>query len=58
MQTCREEHKKKHPYSSVNFVEFSKKCSKRQKTMSEKEKSNLEDLDKSNKSRYNREMKI
>uniref|UniRef100_A0A452EDS0 High mobility group protein B2 n=1 Tax=Capra hircus TaxID=9925 RepID=A0A452EDS0_CAPHI len=35
VQTCREEHKKKHPDSSVNFAEFSKKCSERWKTMSE-----------------------
>lgn len=31
VQTCREEHKKKHPDSSVNFSEFSKKCSERWK---------------------------
>lgn len=31
VQTCREEHKKKHPDSSVNFAEFSKKCSERWK---------------------------
>ncbi|KAL1772214.1 high mobility group protein B1 [Sigmodon hispidus] len=29
VQTCREEHKKKHPDASVNFSEFSKKCSER-----------------------------
>lgn len=29
--TCREEHKKKHPGTSVNFAEFSKKCSERWK---------------------------
>lgn len=29
--TCREEHKKKHPGTSVNFSEFSKKCSERWK---------------------------
>ncbi|MBU5864982.1 HMG-box domain-containing protein, partial [Vibrio cholerae] len=34
VHTCREEHKKKHPDSSVNFAEFSKKCSERWKTMS------------------------
>ncbi|EGV95748.1 High mobility group protein B1 [Cricetulus griseus] len=27
VQTCQEEHKKKHPDASVNFSEFSKKCS-------------------------------
>lgn len=31
VQTCREEHKKKHPEASVNFAEFSKKCSERWK---------------------------
>ena len=31
VQTCREEHKKKHLDSSVNFSEFSKKCSERWK---------------------------
>lgn len=31
VQTCREEHKKKHPDTSVNFSEFSKKCSERWK---------------------------
>uniref|UniRef100_A0A452E8I8 High mobility group protein B2 n=1 Tax=Capra hircus TaxID=9925 RepID=A0A452E8I8_CAPHI len=57
VQTCREEHKKKHPDSSVNFAEFSKKCFERWKTMSAKEKSNFEDMAKSNKARYDREMK-
>ena len=57
VQTCREEHKKKHPDSSVNFAEFSKKCSERWKTMSAKEKSKFEDMAKSNKARYDREMK-
>jgi hypothetical protein len=28
VQTCWEEHKKKHPDASVNFSEFSKKCSR------------------------------
>uniref|UniRef100_A0A9L0TGZ2 High mobility group protein B2 n=2 Tax=Equus TaxID=9789 RepID=A0A9L0TGZ2_HORSE len=49
VQTCREEHKKKHPDSSVNFAEFSKKCSERWKTMSAKEKSKFEDMAKSDK---------
>ncbi|KAE8629900.1 hypothetical protein XENTR_v10000633 [Xenopus tropicalis] len=44
VQTCREEHKKKHPDSSVNFAEFSKKCSERWKTMSAKEKSKFEEM--------------
>uniref|UniRef100_A0A4W5JLJ0 HMG box domain-containing protein n=1 Tax=Hucho hucho TaxID=62062 RepID=A0A4W5JLJ0_9TELE len=35
VQTCREEHKKKHPEASVNFSEFSKKCSERWKVSME-----------------------
>ncbi|XP_066487971.1 high mobility group protein B2 [Tiliqua scincoides] len=57
VQTCREEHKKKHPDSSVNFAEFSKKCSERWRTMSAKEKSKFEDMAKGDKARYEREMK-
>ncbi|XP_048223478.1 high mobility group protein B2-like [Perognathus longimembris pacificus] len=56
-KTCREEHKKKHPDSLVNFAEFSKKCSERWKTMSAKENSKFEDLAKSDKAHYDREMK-
>ncbi|XP_078147225.1 high mobility group protein B2a [Centroberyx gerrardi] len=57
VQTCREEHKKKHPGTSVNFAEFSKKCSERWKTMSAKEKVKFEDMAKTDKVRYDREMK-
>ncbi|EMP31153.1 High mobility group protein B1 [Chelonia mydas] len=57
VQTCREEHKKKHPDASVNFSEFSKKCSERWKTMSVKEKGKFEDMAKADKVRYEREMK-
>ncbi|XDC50140.1 hypothetical protein R6Z07M_001322 [Ovis aries] len=57
VQTCREEDKKKHPDCSVNFAAFSKKCSERWKTMSAKEKSKFEDMAKSDKARYDREMK-
>ncbi|XP_063061914.1 high mobility group protein B1b [Engraulis encrasicolus] len=57
VQTCREEHKKKHPEASVNFSEFSKKCSERWKTMSAKEKGKFEDMAKADKVRYEREMK-
>nr|AMQ67246.1 HMGB1 [Sebastes schlegelii] len=56
VQTCREEHKKKHPEASVNFSEFSKKCSERWKMMSAKEKGKFEDLARSDKVRYEREM--
>ncbi|KAL6087794.1 hypothetical protein STEG23_005161 [Scotinomys teguina] len=57
VQTCREEHKKIHPDASVNFSEFSKKCSERWKTMSAKEKGKYEDMAKADKARYEREMK-
>ncbi|XP_034557138.1 high mobility group-T protein-like [Notolabrus celidotus] len=56
VQTCREEHKKKHPEASVNFSEFSKKCSERWKSMSPKEKGKFEDLAKIDKVRYDKEM--
>ncbi|KAM3875590.1 high mobility group-T protein-like [Diretmus argenteus] len=56
VQTCREEHKKKHPEASVNFAEFSKKCSERWRTMSPKEKGKFEDMAKQDKVRYEREM--
>ncbi|KAM9362530.1 high mobility group protein B2a [Symphorus nematophorus] len=55
--TCREEHKKKHPGASVDFSEFSKKCSERWKTMSAKEKVKFEELAKNDKLRYEQEMK-
>ncbi|TKC47289.1 hypothetical protein EI555_006476, partial [Monodon monoceros] len=57
VQTCREEHKRKHPDASVNFSEFSKKCSERWKTMSAKEKGKSEDMAEADKARYEREMK-
>ncbi|KAL4825330.1 hypothetical protein H8958_021295, partial [Nasalis larvatus] len=57
VQTCREEHKKHHLDASVNFSEFSKKCSERWKTMSAKEKGKFEDMAKANKAHYEREMK-
>nr|XP_034373027.1 high mobility group protein B1-like [Arvicanthis niloticus] len=57
VQTCWEEHKKKHPDASVNFSEFSKKCSERWKTMSAKEKWKFEDMAKADKALYEREVK-
>jgi len=36
VQTCREEHKKKHPGEQVVFAEFSKKCSEKWKVFSTK----------------------
>uniref|UniRef100_F6RSZ7 Nuclear autoantigen Sp-100 n=1 Tax=Monodelphis domestica TaxID=13616 RepID=F6RSZ7_MONDO len=47
----------KHPDASVNFSEFSKKCSERWKTMSAKEKGKFEDMAKTDEVRYEREMK-
>ncbi|EHB10822.1 High mobility group protein B1 [Heterocephalus glaber] len=55
VQTCREEHKKKHPDSSANFSELSKKCSERWKTMSAKEKGTLEDMAKADKAQSAKE---
>ena len=31
VQTCRDEHKRKHPNEQIVFTEFSKKCAKRWK---------------------------
>ncbi|XP_007430093.1 high mobility group protein B2 [Python bivittatus] len=57
VQTCREEHKQQHPDSSVNFGEFSKECSGRWRSMSDKEKSKFEEMAKGDKIRFEREMK-
>ncbi|KAM5221318.1 high mobility group protein B1-like [Ctenodactylus gundi] len=56
VQTCREEHKKKHPDAAVNFSDSSK-CSGRWKTMSAKEKGKSEGMAKGDKVCYEREMK-
>ncbi|CAJ1048342.1 high mobility group protein B3-like [Xyrichtys novacula] len=55
--TCREEHRKKNPEQSVNFAEFSKKCSERWKALSASDKKCFEDMAKADKVRYNREMR-
>ncbi|KAJ8281031.1 hypothetical protein GJAV_G00062580 [Gymnothorax javanicus] len=57
VQRCREEHKEQFPGASVNFAEFSKKCSARWKTMSAKEKGKFEEMARMDKLRYDREMK-
>lgn len=57
VSTCREEHKKKHPGTTVGFSEFSRKCSERWKTMTAKEKVKFEDMAKNDKIRYDQEMK-
>ena len=41
VQTCREEHKKKHPGESVVFAEFSKKCAEKWKVCKKKKKEYL-----------------
>lgn len=56
VQTCREEHKKKHPGEQVVFAEFSKKCSEKWKAMSAKEKQRFEEMAEKDKGRYDREM--
>lgn len=56
VQTCREEHKKKHPSENVVFAEFSRKCADRWKTMSEKEKSRFHSMAEKDKKRYEGEM--
>ncbi|XP_069747660.1 high mobility group protein B1-like [Narcine bancroftii] len=56
VQTCREEHKKKHPDASVNFSEFSKKCAERWKMMTNKEKTKFEEKAKEDKLRWEKEM--
>jgi len=56
VQTCREEHRKKHPNENVNFTEFSKKCAERWKQMTDKEKKRFADMADKDKQRYDREM--
>lgn len=56
VQTCREEHKKKHPEENVVFAEFSKKCAERWKTMLDKEKKRFHEMAEMDKKRYNTEM--
>lgn len=57
VQTCREEHKKKHPDENVVFAEFSKKCAERWKTMSDKEKKRFHEMAENDKKRYELEMR-
>lgn len=56
VQTCREEHKKKHPGEQVVFAEFSKKCSEKWKAMSAKEKQRFEEMAEKDKGRFEKEM--
>uniref|UniRef100_A0A8C0QUI9 HMG box domain-containing protein n=1 Tax=Canis lupus dingo TaxID=286419 RepID=A0A8C0QUI9_CANLU len=55
--SCVRNIRRKNPEVPVNFAEFSKKCSKRWKTMSGKEKSKFDEMAKADKVRYDREMK-
>ncbi|XP_069183253.1 high mobility group protein DSP1 isoform X1 [Procambarus clarkii] len=57
VQTCREEHKKKHPDENVIFSEFSRKCADRWKTMTDKEKQRFYDMAEKDKTRYDTEMR-
>uniref|UniRef100_H2Y5L5 HMG box domain-containing protein n=1 Tax=Ciona savignyi TaxID=51511 RepID=H2Y5L5_CIOSA len=54
VQTCREEHKRKHPNEQVVFAEFSRKCAKRWKA---KEKQTFIDMAEKDRLRYEKEMK-
>ncbi|XP_037937955.1 high mobility group protein DSP1-like [Teleopsis dalmanni] len=56
VQTCREEHKKKHPDETVIFAEFSRKCAERWKTMVDKEKKRFHEMAEKDKQRYELEM--
>ncbi|XP_037086834.1 high mobility group protein DSP1-like [Pollicipes pollicipes] len=57
VQTCREEHRKKHPDEAIAFAAFSKKCSDRWKVMSEKEKKRFVDMADKDKHRFDDEMR-
>nr|CAB3253473.1 HMG1/2 High mobility group protein [Phallusia mammillata] len=57
VQTCREEHRKKHPNEQVIFAEFSRKCAKRWKEMNDKEKCTFTDMAEKDRHRYECEMK-
>ncbi|XP_071452752.1 high mobility group-T protein isoform X1 [Hetaerina americana] len=57
VQTCREEHKKRHPDENVVFAEFSRKCAERWKGMVDKEKKRFHEMADDDKKRYEAEMK-
>ncbi|KAK3610166.1 hypothetical protein CHS0354_039950, partial [Potamilus streckersoni] len=56
VQTCREEHKKKHPGETVVFAEFTKKCAEAWKQMSDREKKRFEEMADKDRKRYETEM--
>ncbi|XP_052860048.1 high mobility group protein DSP1-like [Anopheles cruzii] len=56
VQTCRDEHRKKHPEEQVIFAEFSRKCAARWKTMLDKEKRCFHEMAEKDKQRFELEM--
>jgi hypothetical protein len=56
MQTCRQEHKNKHPDENVVFLEFSKKCASEWKMMSDKDKKRFQSMADRDKLRFDDEM--
>lgn len=58
VQACSNEHKRKHPEEKVDFHEFTKKCSERWKTMSDKEKKRFYQMAEVEKKRYDVEMAV
>ena len=53
VQTCREEYKKKHPdEGKVDFVDLTKKCADKWKTMTDKEKTRYNQMAESDQRRY------
>lgn len=56
VQSCREEHKKKHPDENVVFADFSRKCADKWKEMDDKEKTRFYALADKDKTRYDTEM--
>lgn len=56
VQTCREEHKRKHPGESVVFAEFSRKCSEKWRSMTAKDKKRFDDMAEKDKQRFDSEM--
>jgi high mobility group protein B1 len=57
MQTCRQEHKNKHPDENVVFLEFSKKCAGQWKLMSDKDKKRFQSMADRDKLRFDDEMR-
>lgn len=57
VQSCREEHKIKHPGENVVFVVFSRKCAERWKVMTDSEKQPFKDAALQDKQRFEYEMK-